>query len=326
MRRTPAILAVAAAALLRVALLSQEASAQDVIKVNVSRLAFPSFVPIMLDVVKDQGFDRKNGIDLEVLSYGAVAAYYGAAASGEVDIAGMGTHVLQKMRNEGVPVKAVFTYVKHAGMAVITADPTIRSFADLRGRSLAAPMGSSEYQLLAIYGRSKRLVLGKDITVVQADPPLARAQLEAKRVDGIMTWEPSATLTLRDNPQYRIILTGVDAWKEVAEPTGAAWQFLLAAREDFLRRQPQAIPRLLKVFQDGQRFIDTRTDEADRIVQRTLKLPEGVLGEAVRAGRMRYEMLPAWGSERPVIWNMFKLAVDWGYMDKMPDEGVIYVP
>ena len=299
-------------------------AAQEPIKVKMGRVAFPSYVTVMVDVVKEAGLDKKNGIDLEVVSFGAISAYYGALASGEVETLGIGTHVLQKMRTEGVPIKAVLTYVRYAGPWVVTADPAIKSIADLKGKTIAAAMGSSGYQVLAIYGRTQGVVFGKDVTVVQADPPLARAQIQAKRVDAIMTWEPSLTLTLRDNPQYRVILNGEAAMKGAAKSEG--WEFVFGAREEFLRRQPQAVPRLLKMFQDGSRFLQSNPEEADRILQRTAKMPEGVLKEAVTARRMTYEFLPAWEGERSVIWNMFKLAVDWGYLEKLPDEGAIYAP
>jgi ABC-type nitrate/sulfonate/bicarbonate transport system substrate-binding protein len=185
-------------------------------------------------------------------------------------------------------------------------------------------MGSSEYQILSIYGRTQGVVFGKDVTVVQAGPPLARTQLQAKRVDAAMTWEPSATLTLRDNPGYRAILTGDTAWKSIAR--GDGWQLVVGMREDFLRRSPEAIPRLLKMLQDGQRFLRTNLDDADRIVVGTAKLPPGIFKEAVASGRLVYEMLPAWEGERTVIWDMFKVAVDSGYIPKLPDEGIIYKP
>jgi len=304
--------------------LAGPAAAQDLIKVKMGRIAFPSYVTVMVDIVKETGLDRKNGLDLDVVTFGAISAYYGALASGEVETLGIGTHVLQKMRTEGVPIKAVLTYVRYAGPWVVTADPAIKSIADLKGKTIAAAIGSSGYQVLAIYGRTQGVVFGKDVTVIQADPPLARAQIQAKRVDAIMTWEPSLTLTLRDNPQYRVILNGEAAMKGAAKSEG--WEFVFGAREEFLRRQPQAVPRLLKMFQEGSRFLQSNPEEADRILQRTAKMPEGVLKEAVTARRMTYELLPAWESERPVIWNMFKLAVDWGYLEKLPDEGAIYAP
>jgi len=300
------------------------ARGQEPIKVKIARLAFPSLTTMMVDVVKDQGLDRKNGIDLEPHSYGAVSAYYAALATGEVDVTPAGPHVLQKMRTEGVPIKAALTYARLNAMAVIAADPAVKTIADLKGKSIAADMGSSEYQILALYGRAQGIVFGKDVTVVQAGPPMARTQLQARRVEAAMTWEPSATLTLRDNPQYRTILTGDVAWRSIAKADG--WELVLAVREDFLKRSPDAVPRLLKMFQDGQRFVKTNLDEADRIVVGSVKLPPGVFKEAVASGRLVYDVLPAWEGERAVIWDMFKVAVDSGYLPKLPDDGAIYKP
>jgi ABC-type nitrate/sulfonate/bicarbonate transport system substrate-binding protein len=300
------------------------ATSQEPIKVKIARLAFPSLTTLMVDVVKDQGLDKKHGIELEPQSFGAVSAYYAAVATGEVDMLPAGPHVLQKMRLEGVPIRAALTFARLNALAVITGDPAIKTVADLKGKSIAADMGSSEYQILALYGRSQGVVFGKDVTVVQAGPPLARTQLQARRVDAAMTWEPSATLTLRDNPQYRTILTGDTAWKEIAKNDG--WELILAVREDFLKRSPDAVPRLLRMFQDGARSIKTNPEAADRVVANTVKLPPGVLKEAVASGRLVYDIQPAWEGERAVIWDMFKIAVDIGYLPKLPDEGAIYKP
>jgi ABC-type nitrate/sulfonate/bicarbonate transport system substrate-binding protein len=322
-RRAFVASAVVAASVMTVAT-APPARSQEPIKVKIARLAFPSLTTMMVDVVKDQGLDKKHGIDLQPQPFGAVSAYYAALATGEVDMLPAGPHVLQKMRLEGVPIRATLTYARLSALAVISGDPSIKTIADLKGKSIAADMGSSEYQILALYGRSQGVVFGKDVTVVQAGPPMARTQLQAKRVDAAMTWEPSATLTLRDNPQYRTILTGDTAWKEIAKADG--WELVLAAREDFLKRSPEAVPRLLRMFQDGARFIKTNLDAADQIVVGSVKLPPGVFKEAVSSGRLVYDIQPAWEGERAVIWDMFKVAVDSGYLPKLPDEGVIYKP
>jgi ABC-type nitrate/sulfonate/bicarbonate transport system substrate-binding protein len=306
------------------ALVVTPAETQEPIKVKIARLGFPSLTTLMVDVVKDQGLDKKHGIELEPQTFGAVSAYYAAVATGEVDMLPAGPHVLQKMRLEGVPIRAALTYARLNALVVITADPAIKTITDLKGKSIAADMGSSEYQILALYGRRQGVVFGKDVTVVQAGPPLARTQLQAKRVDAAMTWEPSATLTLRDNPEYRTILTGDAAWKQIARADG--WELILAVRDDFLKRSPQAIPRLSRMFQDGAQFMKSNVDAADRIVAASVKLPPGVLKEAVASGRLVYDIQPAWEGERDVIWEMFKVAVDIGYLPKLPDEGAIYKP
>ena len=58
----------------------------------------------------------------------------------------------------------------------------------------------------------------------------------------------------------------------------------------------------------------------------SVKLPAGILKEAVASGRLVYDIQPAWEGERAVIWDMFKVAVDIGYLPRLPDEGAIYKP
>ena len=304
-------------------LLAEPLSAQDLIKVKMGRLAFPSLSSVLLDIVAAKGLDKKHGVDMEISSFGAVSAYYAAVATGEVEMLAGGPHVFQKMMLEGVPIKIGLTWARLNALAVITGDPAVKSLADLKGKSIAADMGSSEYQILAIYGRTQNLVFGKDITVVQASPALARSQLQANRVEAAMVWEPTVTVAMRDNPQYRIVLTGDQAWQAVANAAG--WELVMAMREDFLKRSPAAIPRLLKALQEAQQFLKTNIDEADDIVVSSIKLPKGVLKEGVTSGRIVYDILPAWEGERAVLENMLKIAVDSGYLQKLPPDP-IYKP
>jgi ABC-type nitrate/sulfonate/bicarbonate transport system substrate-binding protein len=300
------------------------ASAQEPIKVRISRFAFPGSATVVTDAIKAKGIDRKHGIDLEPKSYSTITAYYGAATTNEVDLVIGGPHVLQKMRNEGVPLKGLFTFQRLTGLAVVSPDPGIRGVEDLKGKTIAADMGSSEYQLLAIYARKRGVVFGKDVIVVQAPPALARSQLAAKRVDAALSWELGATLMLRDNPQYRRVIGGETVWAGIGKSKG--WQVIVLAHEAFLARQPAAIPRVLKMLQEATQFMVTETREAERIAAETVKLPQGILSEVLTTKRVIYEVLPVWGEEREGLWEMFRIAVDNGYLDKLPDAAVLYAP
>src|SRR5262249_30293833 len=111
-KRRSAVGTLLAAAGLIVVVLATTAGSQEPIKVKFSRLGFPSLTTMMVDVVKDQGFDRKHGIDLQPQSFGVISAYYAALATGELDMAPAGPHVLQKMRLEGLPIKATLPYAR----------------------------------------------------------------------------------------------------------------------------------------------------------------------------------------------------------------------
>ena len=300
------------------------ALAQEPVKVKISRLAFPSMSSMMIDIVRAKGFDKKHGLDVEGVTYSAISGYYGALANGEADMTPSGPLVVQKMILEGVPIKIGLTWARMNILSVISGDPAIKSIADLKGKSIAADMGSSEYQMLAVYGRTKSIVFGNDVTVVQAGPPLARTHLQAKRVEAAMLWEPTTTLALRDNPDYRVIMAGDQAWSEITKTSG--WDLVMAMREDFLKSKGAVVPKLLAVFQEAQAWMKANPDEADKILVESVKLPPGIFKEALASGRMAYDVKPAWEGEREAIWNMFKIAVDAGYLPKLPGESVIYRP
>ncbi len=300
-------------------------AAEQPVRVTMARLSFPSHVALFLDIVKDQGFDRKHGIDMELRSFGAVSAFYAAQATGEADGGIAGPLVLQKMRLEGAPMRTIATCVDMTSEVVIARDPSIQSLADLKGKTIAADVASSEYQILSVVAKAKGMVMGKDVTVVPAGPPLARTQLAAARVDAAMTWEPSATLTLRDHPGNRIIWNARQGWREMTGKDG--WLLLMTMHAGFIQRNPQVVPRVVAAFQDAARFMKTNPDEADRIVSKSLNLPPGIFKDMVMAPRVVFDVRPAWDpATKESIWEMFKVAVGEGYIKEMPDPAIIYTP
>ncbi|MDR5698068.1 MAG: ABC transporter substrate-binding protein, partial [Armatimonadota bacterium] len=287
-------------------------------------LSFPAISTFVAQVIREAGLDRANGIELDTANYATISAYYAGIATGEVDTLAGGPNVLQRMRLEGVPIKAVGTLVRPSDLVIIARHPDVRSLTDLRGKTLAADIGSQQFQLTSIYARWKGLDLRRDVTVVQAPFPLARAQLAAGRVDAAMLIEPVATLAMRDSPAYRIVFNGRRAWREMTGTDG--WELILWLREDAIRRNPAGVPAALKMFTDFAGYVRTHLDQADGIVARTTGLPRGAFKEAVLFRRLQFEVYPAWGRERAVIEQMFRLAVEAGLVDRMPDAGWLYRP
>jgi NitT/TauT family transport system substrate-binding protein len=310
--------------LLTIAVSSGAAFGQQLDKVKIARLAFPAMGSMMLDVLMERGIDKKHGIQVEAISQSAIPVYYGSIANADADLIVGGPLVFQKMVLEGVPLRIISTWAPLDVLSVITADPAVKSITDLKGKSIAAAVGSAEYQVTAIYGRKLGLNFGTDVTVVSAAPPLARAQLEAKRVDAAMLWEPTTTVALRDNPAFRVIMSGDAAWKAIANVRG--WNLVLAGRDDFLKRNARLVPRMIAMLQETQKFMKDNVDATDAIVVNSLKMPSGIFKAGVQSGRLVFDVLPIAGAERDVILGMFKVAVDTGYLPKLPGESIIYSP
>lgn len=315
----------ASGAALAASTLSKPASAQARPKLRVGSLTLPVFAPIVVNILQQRGFDGKHGFELEPRVYPSIAAYYAGLATGEIDTLIGGPTNFQKLRLEGVPVRIIATGAKLSDLVLIARDPKLNSLSDLKGKQLAADMGSGQYQVLAIYARSKGLDLGKDITLINANFAVARAQLAAERVDAAMVIEPIATMMIKDNPSLKIIFRANEAWKEMTGSEG--WELVYGMREDAIKRTPQLPKLFLAALQDVAKFMRDDPDAADKIASETVKLPPGILKEAVVSRRWDFEVHPAWDpQQRKVIWDMFERAVTAGFHPKMPDEAIIYVP
>jgi NitT/TauT family transport system substrate-binding protein len=318
-------LAALAAACALVAVGATASLAQQKPKIAVSSLTLPVFNPIVWNIMKERGFDAKNGFELDIRAYPSISAFYAGFATGETEALIGGPTILQKFYQEGVPLRIFGTGFTLSDLAIFAKDDKIKSLADLKGKQLAADMGGSQFQVIKMYANAKGIDLGKDITVVNANFAVARAQLEADRVEAALVIEPLASIILRQNPSWKIIFNGAQGWKEITGQDG--WEIVPAVRAELIQRVPNGPKMLLAALQDVANVLHKETDAADKIAVDTVKLPPGILKAAVDAKRLEMIVQPAWEpTTRKSITDMMERAVKAGFYQKMPDEKIIYAP
>ncbi len=318
-----ALAVIAACAIAAVAAVPAQAQQKPVIKV--SSLTLPVFNPLVWNIMKAKGFDARNGFELDARPYPSISAFYAAFATGETDVLIGGPTILQKLYQEGVPVRIIGTGFTLADLVIFAKNPQIKSLMDLKGKQLAVDMGGSQFQVTKIYLNAKGVDLGKDITVVNANFAVARAQLEADRVDAALVIEPLASIIIKQNPNWNIIFNGAQGWKEITGQDG--WEIVTAMRADAIQKNPNAPKMLVAALQDVAKFMETNTAEADKIANETLKLPPGILTAALASKRLAMIIKPAWEPEtRKTITDMMERAVKAGFYEKMPDAKIIYAP
>jgi len=305
--------------------LSSPARAQEKPKIKVSSLTLPVFNPLVWNVMKARGLDVKNGFELDARPYPSISAFYAAFATGETEVLIGGPTILQKLYQEGVPLRIVTTGFTLSDLVIFTKDPAIKSLTDLKGKQLAIDMGGSQYQVVRMYANSKGLDIGKDIIAVNANFAVARAQLEAGRVDAALVIEPLASIILKQNPDWRVIFNGAEGWKEMTGTDG--WELVTAMRAETIQRLPNAPKMMIAALEDVAKVFETETDSADKIANETLKLPPGILTAAVSSKRLKMIIQPAWEpATRKSITDMMERAVKAGFYQQMPDAKIIYAP
>lgn len=275
--------------------------------------------------MKLHGIDARHGFELDIQAYPSIAAFYAGFATGETDALFGGPTVLQKLYQEGVPVRIIATGFTLDDLVIFAKNDQIRSLFDLKGKRLAVDMGSSQFQVTKIYAAAKGIDLGKDILVVNANFAAARAQLEADRVDAALVIEPLASIILRQNPDWKIVFNGARGWREITGQDG--WELVTAMRADAIANDASRPGRLIAALQDVAAFLLSNTKEADKIAHETLRLPPEILTAALASKRMQMAIRPAWEPPtRKTITDMMERAVQAGFYAKNPDEKIIYSP
>jgi len=304
-------------------LLSAQAQQKPVIKV--SSLTLPVFNPLVWNIMKAKGIDAKHGFELDIHAYPSISAFYAGFATGETEVLIGGPTILQKLYQEGVPVRIIGTGFTLADLVIFAKDPAIKSLADLKGKQLAIDMGGSQFQVTKIYANAKGIDLGKDVIVVNANFAVARAQLEAGRVDAALVIEPLASITAKAHPDWHVIFNGAQGWKEITG--GDGWEIVTAMRADAIAKNPKAPAMLLAALKDTADVMMKQTAEGDKIANETLKLPPVILTVAVESKRLQMIIKPAWeAATRKTITDMMERAVKAGFYQSMPDDKIIYAP
>ena len=317
-----AVLACVAALTLGSAL---NAQAQQKPVIKVSSLTLPVFNPLVWNIMKARGIDAKHGFELDAKAYPSISAFYAAFATGETDVLIGGPTILQQLYQEGVPVRIIGTGFTLADLVIFAKDEKIKSLADLKGKQLAIDMGGSQFQVTKIYANAKGIDLGKDIITVNANFAVARAQLEAGRVDAALVIEPLASISAKQHPDWHVIFNGAEGWKEITG--GDGWEIVTAMRADAIAKNPKAPQMLLAALQDVADVMHNDTAAGDKIANETLKLPPGILTAAVESKRLQMIIKPAWDpATRKSITDIMERAVKAGFYEKMPDEKIIYTP
>jgi NitT/TauT family transport system substrate-binding protein len=292
----------------------------------IATFPFPSVSNIIADIILAKHFDEANGLKAKPIVYGTGGALWAGLAKGEIPVHNMSPFQLQKMRGDGVPIVMVGTLLRMNALQVVTRNPEVKTFADLKGRSFAGAVAFAEFSYLQIYAHTIGFDLLKDVQIIDANSALAQAQLDANRVDAIMTWEPAATQILKKYSDVRIILKGNDAWKQVTGDAG--WELDLVVRSDFMEANPGVLPHIIKMYKDAGDFIGSNPQDADAIVASSKYaskgVPAGTIFAAVAADRLIYDVRPSWEpTANAQLWKMLDIGLKYNLIPGLPEKEAI---
>jgi NitT/TauT family transport system substrate-binding protein len=197
---------------------------------------------IFSTAMKEQGIDRRFGLDEEVVPISTTGQQWLSLRGGSADVAAGSVLDLLRQRQGGLPAKAFMTFQTYSNPIVVPADSPIKTFSDLSGKRVGTPDPNLlDFMIIRAAGKKAYgLDVGTQSTPVPAAPNLlnellARGQADAALNFISLTSTPVAQGQLRQiitvpqlmqaagfNPQsFYTLFVVTEAWSD-QHPGGAA--------------------------------------------------------------------------------------------------------
>ncbi|WP_186162712.1 aliphatic sulfonate ABC transporter substrate-binding protein [Burkholderia gladioli] len=158
-------------------------------------------------------------------------------------------------RANGNPIRAVYVFSRPEWTAlVVRKDSPIHSLADLKGRKIAATRGTDPF-LFTLRALHTVGLTRDDVELVNLQHPDGRTALANGQVDAWASLDPHMAAAQVD-----------DGARLLYRNVGFNTYGFLNVREAFASQYPQAVTRVLKVYEKARLWIVAHPDETARIV------------------------------------------------------------
>ena len=163
---------------------------------------------------------------------------------------------------KGVPLKVVLVNDNSAGNDAVMVGPTVKTFADLRGHTVALEQYSISHFVLYT-ALSRNGLAPKDVRVVNLSAGDAAAAFMSGRVDAAVVWNPWIS-QIEKSGKGRPIFTSKEMPGLIPDLLVAQAQALQAKRKDFVA--------MVRAWFDTEAFIRTQPDRAVTIMAKVVSL------------------------------------------------------
>lgn len=242
-------------------------------KLVITHVTSPLNVPSIIQKNKNMFVDEfaANGknISVEYAEITSGADQTQALASGDVDIlyAVGGTSVVSAAAN-GADIKVLNMYSRSPeAFCMYSADETIKSAEDLRGKTIAGPVGTNLHQLLVAYLKQANMTI-EDINYVNMSIPDAKAALDGGSIDAALVAGPTAYKSKQQG--YHLVTNGKGLTDAV---------IAVAVREDFYNEHKEELQAFMNAEESIIKFINENHDETMEIVAKELDLDKAAVEE-----------------------------------------------
>jgi NitT/TauT family transport system substrate-binding protein len=182
-----------------------------------------------------------------------------ALISGKVQAAFIVAPMAIALKAQGVPIKVVYLGHRYGSAVVVRKGGPVKTFADLRGRTVAIPSRFSDERLLLFQAMKVWGMKPGDIKMVEMAPPDVSGALAAGAIDGFSMGEPFPSQAEMGG-FGRILFQARDYWPDYMS-------CILVVRQELIDKRPDVVQVLVDGIARSGLWLDkgkpNREDAAD---------------------------------------------------------------
>ena len=247
---------------------------------------------------------------------------------GEVEIAALPTNVASVLYNK-TGGKVLVAAVNTKGVLYLLENgATVKSFADLKGKTVHLPgQGSNPEYIFRYLAEKNGLEIGKDVMVdyTYSSPDELATAITTGLVSLAVLPEPKVTSIKSQNNAIRSALDFTAEWDKVSD--GELVQGCIVVQKSFAEEHPAELAQFLKDYEASINFVNTNAEEASTMIEAAGIIPKAALAKkALPACNICYmageEMKASLNSFYKVLFDMAPASIG----GAMPDDGIYYLP
>ncbi|MFR9071025.1 MAG: ABC transporter substrate-binding protein [Paraclostridium sp.] len=283
---------------------TKEASLDKLVITHVtSPLNVPSIIQKNKNVFANEFSENGKDIAIEYAEITSGADQTQALASGDVDIlyAVGGTSVVSAAAN-GADIKILNMYSRSPeAFCMYSIDENIQSAQDLKGKTIAGPVGTNLHQLLVAYLEKAGMTID-DVNYVNMSIADAKAALDGKSVDAALVAGPTAYKA--EQQGYNLVTNGKGLTDAV---------IAVAVREDFYNKHKEEVELFMKAQESVTKYMNENYNETMDIVAKELDLDKSAVEEMYKQYDFSIETTDA---DRKAFQNVADFMLKTGMIEK----------
>ncbi|MEM8575160.1 MAG: ABC transporter substrate-binding protein [Pseudomonadota bacterium] len=241
--------------------LPAHAAETSTIKVGVLKFGTVNWV---MDTIQANGFDKDEGITLDVVPLASTQGTTVGLQAGSLDMAVTDWLYVSRERTSGGDFSFV-PFSTSLGAIMVPADSPVKTLADLKGKTLGVaggPLDKSWLLIVAYALRTANIDLRTETTQEFGAPPLLSARAKQGEIDAVLNYWPYAARLEADG------FTQLIGLRDVVRELGARGEVAMLGyvfNADWAEQNPAAIDGFVRAAKKANDLLATSDAEWDRL-------------------------------------------------------------